>query len=139
LGRLLGIDLGTRRIGLALSDASRLISSPFDTLTYRGDRDLVRRLADLAAEHDVDKVVIGLPLREDGSEGPGCVRARQIAGLLEKRGVEAVLWDERWSSLRAEELLREGGLDRRRGIHKIDKVAASLILEDYMNSTHKKD
>lgn len=135
MGRLLGVDLGTRRIGLALSDPSHLISSPFDILTYRGDKDLVRRLTDLAAEHDVDTLVLGLPLREDGSEGPGCVRARQIAGLLEKRGVEVVLWDERWSSLRAEELLRESGLDRRRGIHKIDKVAASLILEDYMNST----
>jgi putative Holliday junction resolvase len=139
LGRLLAVDLGSRRIGLALSDASHMISSPLTTLAYKGDKHLIRRLAELIAEHNVEAVVVGFPLREDGSEGPGCRRARQIASLLEGRGVEVVLWDESYSSRSAQELLDEGGFDRRRGIHKIDKVAASIILGDYMNSRQLKD
>ena len=139
MGRLLAVDLGSRRIGLAVSDADRLISSPLTSLAYSGDKPLIRQLLALIAEHNVDTVVIGLPLREDGSEGPGCLRAREFAGLLERRGVPVVLWDERYSSLRAEELLREGGLNRRRSIHKIDKIAASFILEDYMNSSKQKE
>ena len=139
MGRLLAVDLGSRRIGLAVSDADRLISSPLTSLAYSGDKPLIRQLLALIAEHNVDTVVIGLPLREDGSEGPGCLRAREFAGRLERRGVPVVLWDERYSSLRAEELLREGGLNRRRSIHKIDKIAASFILEDYMNSSKQKE
>jgi putative Holliday junction resolvase len=139
LGRLLAVDLGSRRIGLAVSDVDRLISSPLTSLAYSGDKVLIRRLLALIAEHNVDTVVIGLPLREDGSEGPGCLRAREFAGLLKRRGIDTVLWDERYSSLRAEELLREGGFDRRRSIHKIDKIAASFILDDYMNSRQQKE
>jgi putative Holliday junction resolvase len=139
LGRLLGVDLGSRRVGLALSDPGRLISSPLATLAYSGDKQLIGKLLALVSEHDVDTVVVGLPLLEDGSEGPGCRRAHDFADRLRRRGVAVELWDERWSSRRAEELLREGGISRRRGLHKIDKIAASLILEDYMNSTQQKD
>jgi len=134
VGRLLAVDLGAKRVGLALSDPQQRLASPLATLAFKGERKLLAELLTLIREKEVEAVILGLPLREDGSEGRGCQLARGLAGKLEGRGVPTVLWDERYSSREAEALLKEGGLKRRRAIDKIDRVAASLILEDYLSS-----
>ena len=134
MGRWLAVDLGTKRIGLALSDPLKMIASPLKTIPFNGQAALVRELQALAREQEVERVVVGLPLREDGTEGPGCARARQLAASLKAAGLDARLWDERYTSVHAEELLREGGLNRKKAGDRIDRIAASILLEDYLRS-----
>ena len=138
-GRALGVDLGARRVGLALTDPQRIICSPHSTIPMTSEGALVRALADLCAQRDVSLVVIGLPLSADGSEGPGCVRARRIAESLGASGMTVALHDERWSSRDAEDILRETGKSRPRSRKTppsaatgIDAIAASLILSEYL-------
>ena len=134
-GRILGVDLGTRRVGLALTDSLRLISSPFTTIPMSSEGALTEHLLQISREHDVRTVVIGLPVSADGSEGPGCARARRLAGLLASRGMRAELQDESWSSREAEKILRDVGKTRRTAKEKIDAVAASLILRDFLEGS----
>ena len=131
-GRALGVDLGTKRVGLALTDPGRMISSPHTTIPMGPEKDLVTRLAALCAERAVTLVVIGLPLSADGSEGAGCARARRVAAGLEAAGLTVRLHDERWSSRDAESILRETGRNRRTSPEKVDAIAASLVLSEYL-------
>ncbi len=131
-GRALGVDLGARRVGLALSDPLRMISSPHATIPMATEGALAKTLMDLCAERGVSLVVIGLPLSADGSEGAGCARARRVAASLRACGIVVELQDERWSSREAEEILRETGKRRRTSKEKVDAIAASLILSDYL-------
>ncbi len=134
MGRLLAVDLGTVRVGLAISDPLKMIASPLTTLAYKTEERLIRELLAIIDERDVETVIVGLPLKEDGSEGEGCRLARSFAGRLREQGQVTALWDERYSSRRAESLLMECGFNRRQAVPKIDKIAASFILEDYMQS-----
>jgi putative Holliday junction resolvase len=115
LGRILAVDLGTRRVGLAITDPLRMIASPLRYLPFAGEGPLAQELLRLAAEQDVERAVVGLPLAEDGAETPGCQRARSLARRLQAGGLAAVLWDERYSSREAEEALRQMGVKRRGG------------------------
>ena len=133
-GRVLGVDLGTRRVGLALTDALRIVSSPFGTFPMVSEKDLLGRLVGLCREKGVTLAVIGLPLSADGSEGPLCGRARRLAGELDAEGIPAVLQDESWSSREAEDVLRETGKKRKTSREKVDAIAASLILRDYLQA-----
>jgi putative Holliday junction resolvase len=134
LGRALAVDLGTRRVGLALSDPLRLISSPLETVPFGSMGSLAGRIEALCHERDVGLVVIGLPVRDDGREGEGCDRARLLAERLTGRGIRCELWDESWSSRDAEKVLQALGKTREKGRRKIDAIAASLILTDYLES-----
>jgi putative holliday junction resolvase len=145
-GRALGVDLGARRVGLALSDPGRIISSPHGTIPMTSEGTLIADLRALCAEHGVSLVVIGLPVSADGSEGPGCVRARRIADALHRGGVSVALHDERWSSRDAADILRQTGKSslrskRNRRTRKsatgIDAIAASLILSEYLRETSR--
>jgi len=133
----LGVDVGSRRVGLALTDPTRTICAPFTTLPMTTEGALAGELAALCARHEVTAVVIGLPLSADGSEGPGCARARRIAESLGRRGIKAVLFDESWTSREAEDLLREMGTTRRAAPGKVDALAASLILRGYLEDASR--
>ena len=98
---------------------------------------LVRGLRDICVERAVTLVVIGLPLSADGSEGPGCHRARRIAAALEGSGLAVRMHDERWSSRDAEQILRESGRNRRTSKEKVDAIAASLILSEYLREASR--
>ena len=137
MGRALGVDLGTRRVGLALSDPGRIISSPLQTLVMESESALAARLVRLCRERDVTTVVIGLPLSADGREGPGCARARRIAKRMAEAGIPAELVDESWSSRDAEQVMREMGKNRRTAKEKVDAIAASLILRDYLEEASR--
>ncbi len=130
------MDLGARRVGLALSDPGNLAASPYRTLEYKGLDSLVESLQGVVQAEGVSRVVVGLPVREDGQEGEGCRQARAMAERLVSLGVEAVLWDERYSSLGAEEALRSAGLKRKKALRRgaVDRVAAALILRDYLDT-----
>ena len=131
-GRALGVDLGTRRVGLALSDPGRIISSPHSTIPMDGEPAVVKSLLDLCSRQGVTLVVLGLPLSADGREGPGCARTRRVAAGLHAAGMAVRLQDERWTSRDAEQILRQTGKKRRTSREKIDAIAASLILSEFL-------
>lgn len=138
MSRILAIDLGAKRVGLALSDPLRIIASPYKTLHYRSDKQLIAEVLAIAEANAVETVVIGLPLHEDSTESEGSIRSRSFAAKLTRKGIDTVLWDERYTSRDAEESLKRCGLDRRKALAKIDSIAASYILEDYLSEIRKR-
>lgn len=128
----LGIDLGTRRIGLAIIRAG--IALPLETLTKeRKNSDRIRRLVRLAKTEKVECFVVGLPLHMNGSEGDSATSARAFAArLAERSGLPVELVDERLTSVEAEEVLREMGSSRERTKELVDQMAAVLILQSWM-------
>ena len=138
MSRILAIDLGAKRIGLAMTDPLSMIASPYKTLHYRSDKHLISEILAIVEANAVETVVIGLPLNEDSTESEGSTRSRSFAAKLNRKGLDTVLWDERYTSRDAEESLRRCGLDRKKALAKIDSIAASYILEDYLSETKKR-
>jgi putative holliday junction resolvase len=138
-GRIVAIDLGTRRIGLAISDRSRTLARPLETIGVDGDADaldrVVRRLEELAAEEDsLSTIVVGLPSRLDGtaSAATGMVTAF-IDRLRQRTTVPVVTEDERLSSHEAESRLAENEPDWRQRKKRLDAAAAAVFLQDYLD------
>ncbi len=132
-GRLLGLDLGSKTIGLALSDLGRRISSPLETIKRQKFKADAQRLAALCEHHGVVGLVIGLPVNMDGSEGSRCQSTRQFAENLETLvgfALPIAFWDERLSTAAVERfLVEEADLSRRRRSQLVDKMAAAYILQ----------
>jgi putative Holliday junction resolvase len=132
--RLMGLDLGTKTLGLALSDVTRTIASGLTTLSRSKFAADARLLLELASQHGVGGLVIGLPINLDGSEGPRAQATRAFARNLSKLTALPILyWDERLSTAEAERTLLEADLSRRRRAQVIDKVAATLILQSALD------
>lgn len=128
--RLMGLDLGSKTIGTALSDRGRTIASPNLTLRRRKFKADAAALRAMIEEHDVGGLIIGLPLNMDGSEGPRCQSTRSFAAnLLGEWDMAIAFWDERMTTLSAERVLIEADLSRRRRGEVIDKMAAAIILQ----------
>ena len=128
--RLIGIDLGTKTLGLALSDVNRSIASGLTTLSRTRFAADAGKLLALAAEHGVGGFVLGLPFNLDGSQGPRVQATRAFARNLGKlTPLPILLWDERLTTAAAERVLLEADASRRRRAQVIDKVAATLILQ----------
>lgn len=128
--RLLGLDVGAKTIGIALSDVGRVIATPTTIIRRTKFRDDVAQLKALVAEHEVGGLIIGLPINMDGSEGPRCQSVRQFAAnVLEVIDIPAALWDERLSTVAAERALLEADMSRKRRAEVIDKMAAAVILQ----------
>jgi putative Holliday junction resolvase len=134
MGRVLGVDLGERRVGLALSDAGRTFASPLATIPFESERKTSERLAALCREHGADQVVVGLPVRDDGTEAENCARARRIVDRLTALGVAAEPWDESWSTRDAAEAMAGAGGGRLAARRRIDQVAAALIVKDWLEN-----
>ena len=132
--RLLGLDVGSKTIGLAISDASLTVASPLETLRRNGlseDSAALKRIID--ARH-VGALVIGLPVEMNGREGPRCQSTRQFAAnLLGKFDIDIAFWDERLSTVAAERSLLEADLSRKRRAQLVDKVAAAYILQGVLD------
>ncbi len=136
--RILGVDYGERRIGLALSDPTAMIASPLPTLARRkGKRPPVAPLTRLLEEHEVEEVVIGLHLTLDGDDSDWTREVRDFAAALEERSGRPVsLQDERMTSVRAERAVRSLGMSKakREQKERIDAAAAVLILQAYLDA-----
>jgi putative Holliday junction resolvase len=131
----MGLDVGERRIGVAIADELGLISSPL-TIVQRRDGDLAQ-LRDLAMAKGVDRLVIGLPTGLSGREGPQAAIIRQFAealGAAVEPEIRVVFWDERLTTAVAERTLRESGTRRRRRKGDVDAVAAAVILQGYLDA-----
>ena len=135
-GRLMGLDLGSKTIGLALSDVMRTIATPLDTLKRRKFTADAEALFSLVDEHEVVGLVVGLPVSMDGSEGPRCQSTRQFAtNLLEKRDLPIAFWDERLSTVAVERMLVDDvDMTRQRREQVVDKLAAAYILQGALDA-----
>ena len=128
--RLIGVDLGTKTIGLALSDVSLSIASPLETIKRTKFAADAARLIALAAEHDAGGLVFGLPLNMDGSEGPRVQSTRAFIRNLEKlTGLPIAFWDERMSTMAVTRTLLDADASRARRAELVDKMAAAYILQ----------
>lgn len=135
MARVLGLDYGERRIGLALSDPSGTVATPWRVLTVDTPALAVREIVEGLAEKGVERVVIGLPLRMDGGSGPAVDKARAFGDLLvAATRVPVTYWDERFSTVSAQQALLEGGARRRRRKEVVDKLAAQIFLQHYLDA-----
>ena len=132
--RVLGIDVGSVRIGLAISDETRTLASPVATVP-NDPRSLWTRIEREMEDRQVDRVVIGLPRRLDGTEGEAAEKARTFAAELARRTTAPIeLWDERFTTAIAERSLIESGVRRKRRREVIDSVAAALLLQNWLDA-----
>jgi len=133
VSRSLGVDYGTKRVGLAMSDALGITARPLSVVSRST---VVAEVANLVIEHDVGTIVVGLPTGLSGDEGMSASEARKLADELgAATGVQVILVDERYTSRIAEDALLESGMKRRKRRESVDKVAAAIILQDYLDRT----
>ena len=132
--RFLGIDYGTKRIGLAVSDPDATIASPLRTIQSRGDAGQdAMAVAAVAREYEVDELVVGLPLNMDGTEGEQAKICRTFGEALQREtGLPVSYCDERLSSFAADELLRPAELTRKKKKARRDRVAAQVMLQGFL-------
>ena len=144
LGRILGLDFGSKTTGTALSDLLKTIASPFETIKRDKEgklRPTLRRIVEIAVQNDVELIVLGEPLNMDDTRGERAEKSAEFKKMLEHRlemdglKIPVVLWDERLSTIGADEILEESGIVSSERKQYIDKIAAALILEDYMNNS----
>ncbi len=132
--RMLGIDLGERRTGVATCDEREILASPYAVLTIRGLKDTVQQLLPIIEREKPQRIVVGLPLNTDGTYGEKATRAEAFCDMLrDKTAVDVVLWDERYSTVEAYGLFHEVGKSEKAARQNVDAVAASLILRSYID------
>ena len=131
MSRVLAVDWGTRRVGLAISDPTGLLARPLPTAQVTGARDALRAVSEVAREERVDTVLLGLPLHASGEEGESASRVRRMGKSLTTRGFEVIYRDERWTSVDADAFLEERG-ERNPGPGRRDQVAALILLDAYL-------
>jgi putative Holliday junction resolvase len=135
--RLLGLDVGAKTVGLALSDRGLTVASPLETLRRGKLADDVAALSDLCQARTVGGLVVGLPVNMDGSEGPRCQSVRQFVANLAEHGLDlpAAFWDERLSTAAVERLLiAEADMTRKRRGEVVDKMAAAYIMQGALDA-----
>jgi len=137
--RLMGLDVGKKTVGLALSDTSLTVASPLETIRRTKFAKDAERLKELADMHGVGGLVIGLPVNMDGSEGPRCQGVRQFARNLDSRlPLPMAFWDERLSTAAVERMLiGEADASRKRRGELVDKLAAAYILQGMLDAVRR--
>lgn len=132
---ILGLDVGEKTIGLALSDVLQSVASPLLTIKRTKFSEDVKQLADIIEKHQVMQLVIGYPLNMDGTIGPRAQSVKQFARNVEKElGMTPILWDERMSTQAVERTMLQADMSRQRRSQIVDKLAASYILQGYLDS-----
>ncbi len=138
--RLIGIDPGGKRIGIALSDENKIVATPYTTIIKENYRDLVDQIKKIVKEYDIDGIVIGNPINMDGTEGPSSQSAKDLAKNLSKDITENItLWDERLSSQGAFNLSNDLSINSSKKVKKLDENSAQFILQGILDYYHKKN
>jgi putative Holliday junction resolvase len=133
--RVMGLDIGDRRIGVALSDATRLIASGLDVVHRQRQPADIKAIRDLIHAHEVSEIVVGWPLRLNGRPGMQARKVQIFADALQAAaGLPIHKWDERLSTVAAERALQEGGVRAKQQRAVVDKVAATLILQGWLDA-----
>ena len=134
--RILALDHGTVRIGVALSDELKMIASPLEFIPAEPFADVLTRLKGLIREKEVELIVIGMPRNMDGSYGPAAEKVREFAtALKDALAIPLKMWDERLSSTQANRMMSEGGVKRDKRKEKVDGMAAAIFLQSYLDAT----
>ena len=135
--RILGLDYGSQTVGVAISDPTGLIAQPLETIVRKEENKLRKTLARIQAlvqEYQVDGIVMGLPLNMKATEGERCRKTQEFREMVERRtGLSVELWDERLTTVAADEILIESGWRRENRKQVIDQLAAVLILQEYLD------
>ncbi|MFN3420540.1 MAG: Holliday junction resolvase RuvX [Armatimonadota bacterium] len=135
MGRILAVDYGEKRVGLAISDELRITASPLTTLLRSSDDEIIAQIVQLAQKYRVEEIVIGLPVRTDAKQGEMEQRVRSFAKKLRCRTkVPVALFDERFTTRIAEQVLLEADLSRKKRKRVRDKLAAVILLQSYLES-----
>ena len=138
--RLIGIDPGGKRIGIALSDENKIVATPYTTIIKENYRDLVDQIQKIVKEYDIDGIVIGNPINMDGTEGSSSQSAKDLAKNLSKDITENItLWDERLSSQGAFNLSNDLAINSSKKVKKLDENSAQFILQGVLDYYHKKN
>src|SRR5437016_11455317 len=136
--RVMGLDVGDKTIGVAISDALLLTAQTRPTIRRKGLNSDIDILRALIAENEVHEIVVGQPLHMNGKESPQSQKVARFAGEIQKAlGIPIVFWDERLTSFAAEQHLEEMGLNWRKRRQHVDKIAAMIILQNYLDSRDK--
>ena len=135
--RLLGVDMGTRRIGISISDENRKIATPFETLKFTNIKNLISKFKELIIENNIHGIIFGLPLNMDGSEGPSAQSVKDKVKVIYKDlGIPSVLWDERLSTVGSFVLSSQLDINVSKRVKNIDQNSATFILQgalDYLS------
>jgi putative holliday junction resolvase len=133
--RILGLDLGERRVGVALSDSLGYTAQPQPTLEVGGDKALLEAIRKIIQDYEVSRIVVGLPLNQDGTMGPRALRVEQLANQMAvATGLPVERIDERFTSIEAQRILKDAPRKVRRDKGNVDRIAATLILQNYLDS-----
>jgi putative Holliday junction resolvase len=133
--RLMGLDVGDKRIGVALSDEGAVIASPRETLERKGSQKDIAHLLELARREEVSEIVVGMPWKLDGSSGPQAEKvSRFVEALRAATSIPVLTWDERLSTVGAERAMIEADVSRAKRRGAVDRVAAALILQGYLDA-----
>ena len=131
--RIMAVDYGDVRTGVAVSDRSGTLAGEVFVITETNAKKLAARLLDEAASRDVCKIIVGNPLNMDGSAGPRAQKSAGLLGLLQAEGMDGALWDERRTTVEAGRILHNAGKHGKKNRQRVDAVAAALILEGYIS------
>lgn len=141
--RIMGLDFGSKTVGVALSDSLLITAQGLEIIGRKEENKLRRTLArieELIQEYEVTEIVLGLPKNMNGTEGERVALTREFAEKLERRtGLPVIFWDERLTTVAADKAMMEAGIRRERRKEYVDKIAASLILQGYLDSHREAD
>lgn len=133
--RILALDPGTKRVGVAVSDELKMIAQPLEYVAAAPFAKLLGRLKEILREKQVELILIGMPRNMDGSYGPAALKAQEFAAALRDAvAVPIQMWDERLTSAQAQRFLIQGGVRRAQRKEKVDKTAAAILLQSYLDS-----
>jgi putative Holliday junction resolvase len=133
MGRLLAIDYGARRVGLALSDPLKMIASPYRTIINEGNSNLIMEIERIIIAEDVEQTIIGLPLGMAGQITEQTKKVKEFADKLIARGIEIEYEDERWSSVAAKRSMKEQNIKGGYNKELVDQTAAAIFLQQYLD------
>ena len=140
MSRILGVDYGARRIGLALSDETATIAQALEQFAVESDEAVIQKISEIVTERGVSKVVVGLPRNMDGSYGPQAKKVLEFVECLRAQtSVSVETWDERLTTVAAERVMLEGDLSRAQRKVRRDKIAAQMLLQGYLDARAERD
>ena len=135
--RYLGIDLGSKTVGLAMSDTTLTIASTYKTIFFKDEdyNSTINEIKDIIKEYNITKIILGLPKNMNNTEGERCEKTKEFAQMLERRTeLSVVLWDERLTTVAADRHMMESGIRRENRKQYVDEIAAVFILQGYLDS-----
>lgn len=133
--RWMGLDVGDVRIGVALTDPLRVMAQPYRVVTRRTTETAIEEIVELAKANGIERIIVGIPLAQDASRGPMAQRISEFAQSLRRAiAIPVIEWDERFSTRQATRALRQGKVPRKKRKESVDKTAAALILQNYLDA-----